>query len=1591
MNAASQKQVFPWFLLTVFLCLVLGILLTGFLIYQNLQNKSKEDTYGSLAAIADLKVGQIVQWRHERLGDALIIRYNAALCRQVKSYLSTPKGPHGQELVQWMKSFGEYNGYATMSLLDTKGTIRLSTAGLRDSIDSDERQFVIDALRSHDIMLSDLHSSGIAPNILMDIVVPIVDPDRTDTVIISVLLLRINPYTILFPLVQKWPTPSSTAETLILERDGDEVVFLNELKFRPNSALKLRFPVSDEQLPAAIATRGIDSMVKGIDYRNVPVLAALRKIPHSPWFMVSKVDQEEVYAPLRIQAWIVGSAVFFLIISAGSIIGLWWRHQRALFYRKQYEAELERQALATHFDYIVKYANDVMLLMNTDGKIVEANDQACRTYGYTREELFQLNIRDLRSEESRNLVDTQLKQVGDRGGMVFETQHRRKNGTIFPVEVSSRLIRIEDAKFYQSIIRDITERKAAEEDLQKREAQQSLVLSTLPMAFYIAQPFGDYSRTWLSEQIDYITGFTEEQFHSDLHLWASRLHPDDRERGLAEFAKIVEKGSLEVEYRWQIADGRYRWFMDRAVLTRDAGGNPKEVIGTWLDITERKEAEETLRALSARNEAILAAAPDIIMEVDVNKVYRWANPAGLEFFGNDVIGKEASFYFEGEQETYGHIQPIFEGQENTLYVESWQRRKDGEKRLLAWRCRSLKDGQGNVTGALSTAQDITEQKRAEEALRESEERYRYIFERSPIGIGIATPNGRIISVNKSMIAIIGYTAEELKEINIGDSYVDPGRRTEMLRLLSQSGSVFDFPAKLRRKDGSQYDALLNVTQIKLGDRDFLQTIVQDITNRKRTEEALRESEEKYKILFADARQAIFIADVESGMLIDCNEAACALIERSRDEIVGKHQSVLHPTDELVGGSSLSYRRHISDGAGLLLEDKVITKSGKIKDVEIKGNLVEFRGKKILQGFFIDITERKRAEAALKESEERFRRLVGSVTDYIYSVKLDAGQPSATLHGPACVTVTGYTSAEYESDPGLWFRMVHEDDRQAVQELTKKVLSGADVLPLEHRIVHKNGSVRWVRNTPVLKHDDRGLLISYDGLIADITERKEAEEALRLSHAFNDMLVQTLPFGMDIVDEEGRILFMSNAMKDIAGADASGLRCWQSYKDDKQQCHNCPLKYDIVFGRTAVLETAGVFGGRTFQISHVGMMYEGKKAMLEVFQDITEQKRMQQELLQSQKMLSIGTLAGGIAHDFNNILGIILGYISIMQSIKDNPQKFSEGIHAIRQAVDRGAGLVRQILTFARKAEVSFEPLYLPDLVKELVSMLQQTFPKIITFQTSFDKQLPLINADYTQIHQALLNLCVNARDALPNGGEISIKVSSLAGEKIREQFPAANLSAYLCVGISDTGVGMEESTRSRIFDPFFTTKEKGKGTGLGLSVVYGVVQAHHGFINCESHIDEGATFRIYLPVPEEPASTRRPQIKEESIASAGNETILLVEDEDLLLEMMETLLKTRGYGVFTAKDGIEAVELYKQHKNEISLVLTDMGLPKLTGIDEFERLKDINPNVRLIFASGYLDPRAKDDLLKAGAKGFLQKPYVIEEVLKKVREVLSSK
>ncbi|HEY6952301.1 MAG TPA: ATP-binding protein, partial [Bacteroidota bacterium] len=387
-------------------------------------------------------------------------------------------------------------------------------------------------------------------------------------------------------------------------------------------------------------------------------------------------------------------------------------------------------------------------------------------------------------------------------------------------------------------------------------------------------------------------------------------------------------------------------------------------------------------------------------------------------------------------------------------------------------------------------------------------------------------------------------------------------------------------------------------------------------------------------------------------------------------------------------------------------------------------------------------------------------------------------------------------------------------------------------------------------------------------------------------------------------------------------------------------------------------------------------------------DITDRKRLEDGLRQAQKLESIGTLAGGIAHDFNNILGIILAYNGSIGRAREDTERFNESVEAINQAVERGTALVRQMLTFARQTDVEFRPLNVNTLVAEITKMLAATFPKTIEFAKDLGENVPLVTADQTQLHQVFLNLCVNARDAMPDGGRITISTQSISGTVVKQKFPAAIRDAYVHIVVSDTGSGMSEATRKRIFEPFFTTKELGKGTGLGLSVVYGVMQSHEGFVDVESQVGKGTVFHLYLPVALRTLETEQESPTSKVAVTGGSETILLVEDEAALLALVRKTLEVNGYRVLTAQDGVEALDFYKRHADQISVVVTDMGLPKLGGWEAARKMREINKNAKIILASGFLEPGKKERLLRDGMSHFIQKPYNPNQVLAKIREVI---
>jgi PAS domain S-box-containing protein len=395
---------------------------------------------------------------------------------------------------------------------------------------------------------------------------------------------------------------------------------------------------------------------------------------------------------------------------------------------------------------------------------------------------------------------------------------------------------------------------------------------------------------------------------------------------------------------------------------------------------------------------------------------------------------------------------------------------------------------------------------------------------------------------------------------------------------------------------------------------------------------------------------------------------------------------------------------------------------------------------------------------------------------------------------------------------------------------------------------------------------------------------------------------------------------------------------------------------------------------------------------ELIRTIAQREKLHEQLLQAQKMESIGTLAGGIAHDFNNLLNVILGYTAILEEQPAEHAQISAHLSVIKETVNRGGSLVRQLLALARKTETRFEPVQINRLLEGLRALLQETFPRTIDVGLYMEPNLPPLMGDNNQLHQALLNLCLNSRDAMPDGGALTLATATVNGAELRMHFQEAREARYVNITVTDSGCGIDETTRSRVFEPFFTTKPQGQGTGLGLSVVYGIITSHGGFIDLVSEPGGGTKFDLYLPVPPDPVdaievSTRHPDTRRQEAAGSG-ETILFVEDEPRQLSLMQKFLASEGFRVLGAKDGAEAVQVHLQNKQEIALVVLDLGLPKLNGWEAYKLMKETDPRIKAIFATGFMSREIEAHLEKGELSAVIMKPYQLQDVIAKISGVI---
>jgi PAS domain S-box-containing protein len=646
----------------------------------------------------------------------------------------------------------------------------------------------------------------------------------------------------------------------------------------------------------------------------------------------------------------------------------------------------------------------------------------------------------------------------------------------------------------------------------------------------------------------------------------------------------------------------------------------------------------------------------------------------------------------------------------------------------------------------------------------------------------------------------------------------------------------------------------------------------------------------------------------------------------------------------------------------------------------------------------DIAERQRAEEQreraiheLRESEARYRRLIEHIREIVFAGGLE-GPPMArrlTFVSPQVEAVAGRPPQDFLADPGLWKRLLHPEDVTNVAMETERALAKGESVVRFYRLRNeKTDEYRWIEDTFVPDHGDDGALRGFFVTARDITERWSADaEAERLRHR-NELLLNCAGEGIYGLSLEGRVTFINPTGASLLGYSVDELvaapihaTCHHTRADGRPfPPEECPIQAVLADGRVHTIDDDVMWrkDGSRVPVEYVSTPIHDERGDLAgavvVFRDITERRRLEEMVRQSQKLEAIGGLAGGVAHDFNNILGVITGYGELMRRQIEPEHPARPRLEQVLKAAERAAGLTRQLLAFSRKQEIQPRILDLGAVTADLGEMLHRVIGEDVELEVRQAPKLGAVKADPTQLEQVILNLVVNARDAMPKGGHLTIETANAdLDEAYAAAHPPAQAGPFVMLSVSDTGTGMDAETQRRIFEPFFTTKPRGERTGLGLATVYGIVKQSRGYIWVYSEPGQGTTFKVYLPRVEE-----QPEALDAGTTAApptgGNETVLLVEDTESLREMIREVLEEQGYTLLQASHGEEALALARDHKGPIPLLLTDLVMPRLGGADLARQLASLRPEMRVLYMSGYTDGAiSRQGVLRKGS-ALLEKP-----------------
>ncbi|HEY1790358.1 MAG TPA: PAS domain S-box protein [Verrucomicrobiae bacterium] len=1049
------------------------------------------------------------------------------------------------------------------------------------------------------------------------------------------------------------------------------------------------------------------------------------------------------------------------------------------------------------------------------------------------------------------------------------------------------------------------------------------------------------------------------------------------------------------------------------------------------EATERTRLRETEAELARREKyfrTLTENSLDVLSIFNRDGVLTYVSPSIENTLGlkpAELIGQNsfARVHPDDLPRVMEAVQHLLDFPDRSVRIECRQQHKNGSWLRLELFARNKFDDP-DIAGIVAHTRDVTDRWRAEEELRYSEKQYRLLFQENPNPMWVFDMETlAIMEVNEAAVQHYGYSRDEFLKLTMtnlrapeknGHGKIN-GQKVE-LHTHNTHGHIW----RHLRKRGDVIEVDVIWSPMAFQGRFSALAMATDVTERRRSEH--RNS------VFLDLSHRLSTATTAAEAAHFISEAADALFEWdsfSLDLYFGERSEII----SLLHITTADGRRHKDRPATVPKDFEALARrviDGGPELISNGGHIGEFtsgiiapmrRGAQVIGLLFVQsrrsgaytrqdletlemlanecggALERVRVEDALHESQRRFRDLFENSPDAIFvedlqGTVLDVNLAASVLHGVPRDQLIGKNAIDH---------LVPKNQREEARREFEK-LAGGKKTRVEGESLIVGGRV-----TPV---ELRANLIEYDGKpalllhVRDVTERRATQTALQSSETLFRSVWENSADGMRLTDESGTIVAVNEAFCKLVGlpqdqlegklftliyaASENTQEMLQQYRTNYATHEFSEIRefhYNLHNGREVVLEVNNSF-----------IELHGQPQLtLSLFRDITAQRRLEEQFRQAQKMEAIGQLAGGVAHDFNNILTVIQGHASLLSAAKLSPSE-DKSANQIVQAAARAAGLTRQLLTFSRRQLIQPKKLDLNKIVGNMTNMLGRLLGEDIALQLNYCQAAPTVEADAGMMEQVLLNLAVNARDAMPKGGQLAIRITVIEvddGYIVRQ--PDARKGTYVCISVTDTGTGIAPENLPRIFEPFFTTKAIGKGTGLGLATVYGIVKQHQGWIELESNVGKGTTFRIFIPwISSDKVGSEKPTTA--ITVRGGEEGVLLVEDERPVRELVARVLERYGYKIFQADTGTNALEVWEQHKNEISLVLTDLVMPNnMNGRELAEKLWAQSPGLKVIFTSGYSADIVGKDFKLEPELNFLQKPYQPQTLALTIRRCLDGK